>query len=499
MSGNRRTRREKGAVIVLFAVAATTIIGAAGLSFDIGRMYMVRNESQEYADAGALAAVVELNGTQDGLTAARNAARGVYPGGTNLKWKRSNFGNTNYANADIVVEFGTTPDGPWLASPSGLLDYYQYAKVTASTTTPVFLARILTGRSTANISASAVAGQVPQEQFNQGLWPFGFFSRCLSTEDPSTCANFGMVQNEWYTFAWSQTAGKVLRYGFESFAKGAGPSGITDAMLTNIGNLLRLGSYGGYDIKDSAGPSEQALPFCPGDTTNKFFRVLIEKFASSGYFTPDASGNYPKLANLLTDRGFYYKDNKFNTNMLKDAVANGYQTNPWNVGDAGNLYAEYQPGQRQAVAKAIQALIRADANLNPVTNGVPPSSTVSPAGLYNLWTPFATGNVNNYFDGSPAGSGERLIEAPIFDMSGAGPPYGASPSANNTAYLKGIRAFILLVNNDCPHKTKCSQEFYTDNPGPFTNYCASFYGGLLNPIESKPPATGGVFTVRLLR
>lgn len=481
MYGNRRTRREKGAVIVLFALATTTIIGAAGLSFDIGRMYMVRNESQVYADAGALAAVVELNGTADGFTTGRNAALGVYPSGTGTKWKRNNFGSTNYDNADILVEFGPTPDGPFTASPSGALYQFQYARVTATTTTPVFLAKILTGRNVASISARAVAGQVPNENFQQGLWPFGFFSRCSKALSAEQCVltNFGMQQNEWYTFAWGGEAGIRLEDAFNLYAKGIAGPAISDAILGQIGAKLRDESS-----------KNKGDAFCPGDTTVDFFKSLIEWFPE--YFQPNAAagGAFTELDKLLTDRGFYYKT-RIGTKTIKEAVLEGYQSDPWQVDDIGQ-FSNYLTGMRTALRDAILALIRSDTNLNLDTNGIPPSyPTIR----------FASGSVLNY-DLTPKGNGARMIEAPIFQMSGAGPPIGGSPSTLNVARLLGVRGFLLLVDNQCngPGKNpQCAAEFYGDNPVPKSNYCASYYGSMLLPIESKPPASGGVYTVRLVR
>jgi Putative Flp pilus-assembly TadE/G-like len=56
----RRTRRQTGQVLVLFALSITVLFAAAGLAFDIGRFYSERRFLQNAADAAALAAANAL-------------------------------------------------------------------------------------------------------------------------------------------------------------------------------------------------------------------------------------------------------------------------------------------------------------------------------------------------------------------------------------------------------------------------------------------------------
>ena len=56
----RRTRRDAGQVLVIFALSITLLFAAAGLAFDIGRFYSERRFLQNAADAAALAAANTL-------------------------------------------------------------------------------------------------------------------------------------------------------------------------------------------------------------------------------------------------------------------------------------------------------------------------------------------------------------------------------------------------------------------------------------------------------
>ncbi len=62
LAGARRAsgRRDRGQVLVIFAISITALFAAAGLAFDIGRFYSEQRFLQNAADAGALAAANSL-------------------------------------------------------------------------------------------------------------------------------------------------------------------------------------------------------------------------------------------------------------------------------------------------------------------------------------------------------------------------------------------------------------------------------------------------------
>ncbi len=67
------SRRERGQVLIMFALALVVLLGFAGLAIDVGRLVAERRHVQNAADAGALAACVRLI---DGGTDAEAAAAG---------------------------------------------------------------------------------------------------------------------------------------------------------------------------------------------------------------------------------------------------------------------------------------------------------------------------------------------------------------------------------------------------------------------------------------
>jgi len=71
---------QSGAVAVLVAIALLAMVGITGLAIDLGKLYVVKSELQNSADACALAAAQELTGANDNqllLAAASGATAGT--------------------------------------------------------------------------------------------------------------------------------------------------------------------------------------------------------------------------------------------------------------------------------------------------------------------------------------------------------------------------------------------------------------------------------------
>lgn len=68
---------EEGAILVFWAVALAVMLGMVALSFDMGRMAATQSELQAFADQVALAAAGELDGRDDAIDRATQAAEGL--------------------------------------------------------------------------------------------------------------------------------------------------------------------------------------------------------------------------------------------------------------------------------------------------------------------------------------------------------------------------------------------------------------------------------------
>lgn len=194
MTHSNKSRRKNGYVLVTMAVAGFALMGAVGLAVDMGRLYITKTEAQAYADAAALAAAIELDGTSLGIANAKAALSKA-----NNTW---NF-NTNVVPAP-TLEFAPSASGPWSSSPASPAGY-TYARVSVSVSAPLGFMPVVMSRATRKfrqtVNARAVAGQIPITDFPRGLSPYTAVAQ--NTVGP----RFGMTVGQQYSIQWPQFNG----------------------------------------------------------------------------------------------------------------------------------------------------------------------------------------------------------------------------------------------------------------------------------------------------
>jgi hypothetical protein len=158
-----RYRRQAGAFAIMFAFLIMFIIGICALATDVGAMYNRKVDLNAMADAVALAAARDLNGTAAGIAAARKSAKDAaerltYQNGSAFVWD------------DAALSFGSAParSGPWIsaAGPVAAPESLFYAKVDTAlldaatgTVHPLLMPILSTHFSSLQVNHSAVAGR----------------------------------------------------------------------------------------------------------------------------------------------------------------------------------------------------------------------------------------------------------------------------------------------------------------------------------------------------
>ena len=156
-------RRERGGFAVMAAVLIIVIIGVCGFAIDLSRTYNRKIELQSVADAVALAAAAELNGTATGITNAKAAAleaaarNPIYDYNSFLEW------------TDDALRFSTAPSGkPWITSEEAATQAQQMFFVEVDTArldarhghvTMLLLQVITSAVKSVDIASRAVAGR----------------------------------------------------------------------------------------------------------------------------------------------------------------------------------------------------------------------------------------------------------------------------------------------------------------------------------------------------
>ena len=138
--------------MIAMSASMFLLLAVIGMAFDLGRVYIARNEAQIFTDAASMAAASQLDGTAAGLARAR-AAVAALP-------NRWNLGAEGFLG--VVVDFSTDlahwelePDPDHLAA-------LRYARVTApdNQVTIMFL-RAVGGPESFTVPARAVASTNP--------------------------------------------------------------------------------------------------------------------------------------------------------------------------------------------------------------------------------------------------------------------------------------------------------------------------------------------------
>jgi Flp pilus assembly protein TadG len=159
MKGQRDRLRngERGSIIIMTAIFALLLLLMVGLCIDVSRIYVVRAELQNAADAAALTAARELNGGTEGIDNAVTQATTVIANNQGLRTK------VNVGIAEIT--FATTLNGTYMTAATAktqsasTMSNIQFVKVTTqSTSTNILFASSALGASHAE-SREAVAGK----------------------------------------------------------------------------------------------------------------------------------------------------------------------------------------------------------------------------------------------------------------------------------------------------------------------------------------------------
>jgi uncharacterized membrane protein len=142
--------QQKGFVLIAMSVAMLLLLAVIGMAFDIGRIYIARNEAQMFTDAASMTAASKLDGTAAGLAKAREAVAHLP-----MRW---NLGTQPFTG--VIVDFSA--DGSaWDADPkdaSGMT----MARVTAPANgIDVVFLRAVGGPRSFTVPARSVAASNP--------------------------------------------------------------------------------------------------------------------------------------------------------------------------------------------------------------------------------------------------------------------------------------------------------------------------------------------------
>ncbi len=200
---------ERGFALLTSGACAVVIFGLAGLAFDVGRMYITKNEAQTYADSAAVYAARQLNGTSAGITAA-DAAVAADP---------QAWGFATTAFTGTVTKYSVDGLTGWVTSSnvtSGNVPNIRYVQVTANVSNlPLYLIPVIGVGTTATVNAQAVAGitlegtSAANPLYNGEIFPYSPIVNVdayNSSQLPTTGDPYGYTVGQQYDLKWPGSA-----------------------------------------------------------------------------------------------------------------------------------------------------------------------------------------------------------------------------------------------------------------------------------------------------
>ena len=179
---NGRRRGEGGSIMVMTAILMVGLFLALGLAIDVSRVYAVRADLQNAADAAALAGARELNSGSGGINDAVTRASAI----------ANSYGPERSPITVAAVEFAVNRDGPYVdqAAAAGAPANIRFVRVTTqAVNVPILFAVRALGDSDAE-TGQAVAGK------SVGINGIcDFFPIAVALTNPNPAPNTTMLLN----------------------------------------------------------------------------------------------------------------------------------------------------------------------------------------------------------------------------------------------------------------------------------------------------------------
>jgi Flp pilus assembly protein TadG len=270
----------------MIAVSATLMTAMLGMAVDLGRMFIVKNELQTFADAAALAACAKLDGSGSGVSAA-DAIATKGPLGTTVP---NGWDFDSKVISNVSTAYATSLNGSYdsAATASAVSpNTYAFVNVTASATLPLYFLPIVSGIPFQyTMSASAVGGQMKQTGgvSGGGLEPFAPEAHNIGDSE-----NFGFTAGHLYTLKWGngsstscsgdlndpwptgESSNPPPDHGFVDLGFGNSNSGLRDAIINS--------DYPQADTVVSSTAPNNTLSAVPGNRGASIFSALATRSA----------------------------------------------------------------------------------------------------------------------------------------------------------------------------------------------------------------------------
>ena len=454
----RRPDREHGAIAIMAFGALIIICGLCGLALDLSRVYNRKMELQNAADAAAVGAAIELDGTKAGI--ARSAQKLLTLFATPVAFGGPSF---NYRNEPMTwsnraIEFASSPDGPWVSydvassasEPNGLL----FARVAIGQLDPSygqvstwFLPVIAGDLANASVAASAIAGPSAISVIPLGIC-------ALRPNEAKRSRNgeleeYGFRRGVSYDLMQlnSEASGTAQTFLIHPFAA-PGATGTSASDFDTVAPAVCTGTMGISRV--TGGQISVSSPF----PLNQFSDQLNSRFDSyTAPCNPDTAPPDKNIKPYTFDDGSVSWMQTAPTGQAAKVYADTVNNKRWTVASpdtspTGTLAGQYGP--LWSYAKAVRyadpmpsggyAAYLTSNWTGLYTPGLPTAKSTYPSA-----TPYAAGlGTGSAYGATPSHTGvrdRRVLNVPLLSC----------PVSGGTATVKGIGRFFMTVKADATH------------------------------------------------
>jgi Flp pilus assembly protein TadG len=266
--------------LVLISLCLTVMLGMLGLAFDLGRMFIVKNEVQTFVDASAMAACRQMDGTQTGIQGAHNTATAGPLGSTKPNgWNFDVNAISNITDTYSTSFTGSTYDSYATAS-SNATNSYRYINVTANVSLPLYFMAVIPGLPLSQtIQAQATAGQQESTaNFNNG----GLVPVAPAAHNSTDTKTFGLTPNTEYTLKWGN-GDTTTCAGDQGFNPNDSPSshGFVDLGQGNgnssLGSVITYGGFPNANSSPNHVSAGDTLYAVPGNRGSSIFGAFADR------------------------------------------------------------------------------------------------------------------------------------------------------------------------------------------------------------------------------
>lgn len=462
MGGTRTTgarRNQRGSVLLLVTFSAIAMLALAAYAIDMSRMYIIKSQLQNAADAGALRAAKALDGTGQGV---RNSTTGAEAKGIEAALaNRFLLVSEPLEAGDITVEVASSPAGPWTlantVSETMANDFY-FARVTATKTDIPSLFAEFAGVWSSQTTALAVAGR-----YNIDITPIAICAPDLSLCPPNGACGFdaGFSYNvaqlnpigpgtplyidpmgsPTCNYTSASAFGPFLCVGKSSISGIPGSTVYTNTGVSAVAFTQIDSRFGDYAPAGKCDPAT-----APPDTN------VMQYFCASGGADPKACATTAKPGRkdeIAADWMQFATGSAFGSSSTGIPYQQSVSPPPSNPKpwDEGITWASVRPGASPTYGRGIDSA-KYPTSCNPTTD---PSCDPLAGG-----TPYGQPNGTKYSTGPGATltpvAHRRLMNLTIIDCP-------ASGGACRPATVKAVGEFLLMRKSDVPGDKYVNVEF----------------------------------------